>query len=165
MTIDPAAAAYGIFQVVFAEMTENLAGALFRFRQVKQPELTFKQVFRMVFNKLLKEFEDDLKPASEPSALSDSLSAVRDACAAMKSIADWRNDRIHARVRQGDGGLALYNWRTGEPLPITYEECENQITQAIKVIVILEAHVPSLVGSLNMPDLIKQLLQTPDPLD
>lgn len=46
MTLDDTAAAYGLFQVVFADLANHLAIATFRLREQKEPGLAFEEVFR-----------------------------------------------------------------------------------------------------------------------
>ncbi len=149
MLIDATAGAYGLFQVVFADLTEHLAVAVFRLRQVKAPGLTFEQIFRLEFKRILDQFKEELKQFDGKRLLEEDLHWLLAAVDQMAIIAKWRHERIHARVRPVDGGLGLYDWRTRERLPISYEECKGKIDEATKLIVTLEAHVPQLVGWLD----------------
>ena len=92
------AAAYGLFQVVFADVTDHLAVATFRLRERKESDLVFEDVFRQEFKKTLKQFRRELRQFEGRSAVSDNLYPVHEACKAMSKLAVWRNDRIHARV-------------------------------------------------------------------
>ncbi len=145
MTLSDTAAAYGLFQVVCADLIDHLAVAVFRLRISKEPWLAFETVFRQEFKRTLKEIRRELRQFEDRSSVSDSLAAVRGACKVMSKLAVWRNDRVHARVRLTEEGYALYDWRTRRRLAITRAQIEQNIQVAIKAIVDLEAHVPHLV--------------------
>jgi len=166
LRISPTAAAYGLFQVEFAHMTYHLARALVRFWQLKEPNnLVLKKVSRQPkFGRMLDEFKRELQQFDTLSSqsrnlVSRDLDALRRACDEMDALRQWRNARIHAHVQQSDDGMTLYDWETGKPLPITYEECEHNISRAIKVIVDLQAHTGGLIGyRRGMEESVKVLL-------
>jgi hypothetical protein len=60
MTLNDTAAAYGLFQVVFADIADHVAVATFRLLQRSDPGLTFENVFRQDFTKTLKQFRQEL---------------------------------------------------------------------------------------------------------
>src|ERR1700744_5809255 len=121
MNLDDAAAAYGLFQVVFADIADHVAVATFRLRELKEPELTFETVFRQEFSKMFKQFRKELRQFEGRSAVDVYLRDGREACEIISKLADWRNDRIHARVRMTDTGYPLYDWRTRKRLEISRE--------------------------------------------
>jgi hypothetical protein len=53
MNLDDTAAAYGLFQVVFADIADHIAVAAFRLRELKEPELHSKQFLGRNFRKPL----------------------------------------------------------------------------------------------------------------
>jgi hypothetical protein len=73
------------------------------------------------------------------------------------NLAAWRNSRIHAQVRRVDNGLALYDGKTKKQLSISYEECAGVIDRLIKVIMTLEAYLPSLVKSVDLDKALNDL--------
>ena len=78
MTLNDTAAAYGLFQVVFADVADHLAIATSRLREPKEPGLVFEKVFRQDFKKTLKQFQCELRQFDDRSAVSESLYAVRE---------------------------------------------------------------------------------------
>ena len=58
MTFDDTASAYGLFQVVFADVVDHLAVATFRLRERKEPSLQFEKVFRQEAKKILGQLRD-----------------------------------------------------------------------------------------------------------
>jgi hypothetical protein len=150
MKIDGTAAAYGLIQVVFADVTERLAGAVFILRRRREPNVTLEQIFRPGFKHILDEFKTELRQCEQtPLVDADDVAALQEACRQLAKLSVWRNDRIHARVRQGSDGFALYDWRTGKQLSISYEECDAIIQQLVKVIVTLEAYLPPVIRTLD----------------
>src|SRR6185503_1401275 len=139
MTFNDTAAAYGLFQVVFADMADHLAVATFRLREHRELGLSFETVFGQQFERTLKQFRQELRQFDDRSHISDRLHDLREACKTMSALAVWRNDRIHARVQMTDHGYVLYDWRTRNRLEITREQIELKINQAIKTTVDLEA--------------------------
>ncbi len=155
MNFNDTAAAYGLFQVVFADIADHVAVAAFRLRELKEPGLTFETVFEQEFSKTLKQFRRELKQFDGRSEVADYLRDVREACETISDLAVWRNDRIHARVRMIDTGYALYDWRTRERLEISRDQIEQNIHRGVKAIVALEANVQHLVHQLNLTRSLK----------
>ena len=160
MKLDDTAAAYGLFQVVFADVTAHLAIATLRLRERNEPGLAFETVFKQEFSQILKQFRHELRQLDGRSPVSESLQAVRRACETISALAVWRNDRIHARVHMEAHGYALYDWRTNRRLEISYEETTLNITRAIAAIVELEAHVPHLVHLLTWDEEFVELFRS-----
>lgn len=160
MKLNDTAAAYGLFQLVFADVTDHLAVATFRLREEREPNLAFEDVFRQEFKKTLKQFRRELRQFHGRPSVEDSLRAIGEACKIMSKLAVWRNERIHARVRLTDDGYALYVWRTRRRLVISQEEIERDIQLAIRLMVELEAHVPHLVRLLEWDEEFEALLST-----
>jgi len=147
MRFSSPAAAFGIFQLVYAEMTYKLAFALFRLRRLKEPKQTFIEVFRIPFGQMLREFKKELRQFDGSADVADELAAVRKTCCQMREIAKWRNECIHVMVRLEDDGYALYEWKTGQRLQMNLTECERRIQDAQKVIITLPDDVNHLVIS------------------
>jgi hypothetical protein len=160
MKLDDTAAAYGLFQVVFADVTDHLAVAAFRLCELKEPGLAFETVFRQELSQILKQFRRELRQFDGRSPVSDSLHAVREACEIISRLAVWRNDRIHARVRLTEHGYALYDWRTGRRLQITREQIELKINLASTAMAELEGHVQHLVHLLTWDEEFERLFST-----
>lgn len=157
MNLNDTAAAYGLFQVVFADVVDHLAVATFRLRERKESGLDFERVFNQGFKKLMEQFRQELRQFDGRASVADSLHAVREACRIISELAVWRNDRIHARVHKSEHGYALYDWRTRRRLEISTERIQRNIDLAIKAIVELEAHVPHLVHLLKWDEEFERL--------
>ena len=160
MKFNDTAAAYGLFQVVFADLTDHLAVATFRLREQREPGLTFEAVFRQELTKILRQFRDELKQFDDRSVVADNVRELRDACVIISTLSSWRNDRVHARVRLAEQGYALFDWRTGRRLDITRAQIETNIEMAIKAIVALEANVQHLVHQLKWDEEFEKLFRT-----
>lgn len=157
MILDDTAAAYGLFQVVFADLADDLAIATFRLREQKEPGLVFESVFRQEFKKTLKQFRQELDQFENRAAVANNLYAVREALKAIVNLATWRNERIHARVHMTEHGYALYNWQTRRRLEISTETIKQNIELAIKAKVELAAHAKDLIRLLNWDDEFEKL--------
>jgi len=77
MRINETAAAYGLFQVIFADVADHLAIATFHLRKQKEPDLTFQTVFKQEFKRTLKQFRRELWQFEGRPAVFDSLYALR----------------------------------------------------------------------------------------
>jgi len=63
------------------------------------------------------------------------------------ALAVWRNDRIHARVRDVGDGLALYELKTGKRLSISDKECLEILQKLTSVKFTLEVFLVDLIRS------------------
>lgn len=151
MTIDPAAAAYGLFQLAFAEVTDHIAGALFALRRRKEADLRYTNVFGLNFGRQINELEGELKRFDQYQSQSmlEHLGALREPCQRARLLADWRNKRIHVRVQRTEAGLALFDWRTRERLSISYDECAEKIDESLWIVATLKCNAPHLVDYLD----------------
>jgi len=170
MTVNDTVAWYGIFQVVFADVVEHLAKAMYDLRKEKEQDLTFNTVFEdaFKFKKLMCQFRDELRRFDKVSAqASDSLHIVRAACQTMSEVANWRNERIHCRVKiRRDGGIVLYDSRTGYPLKVNSAQITKYIHRVQRAMVDLEAEIPNLIRELKRSEdfekLHAKLAESPD---
>ena len=150
MKFDDLAAAYGLVQVVFADVTDRLASAVFELQRRRDASLNFSDIYRLEFTRLRKAFKEELKQFDGNEPIAADLKPVRDAVAELGTLGAWRNDRIHARVRSTFHGLALYDWRSGERLSINPKECTEVLEKLVKVIVTFEAHLPALFSDIDL---------------
>ncbi len=145
MKFGEAASAYGMFQVVFADIVCRVAVYTLLLRREQEPALDFNTVFRQDFKHLLNDFKRQLRRFDDGDPqLRLVLEEIRDACATASRLSKWRNDRVHARVLWSEDGYRLYDWRTGAPLQITSEQAEQMIQEGVGVIAALETSVPEL---------------------
>jgi hypothetical protein len=158
--LDQTAAAYGLFQVVYTDLTERLAFAVFELRKRNEPTLRFENVFAKQYKHLLGSFRDLLKQIDGDSFIADSVAALRAACDLMSDLGVWRNDRLHARVRMTEDGYVLYDWKTCKRLSISYEELDGRIQQAIKAAVELEVHLVRLLRSTDFEVELERTIRT-----
>jgi hypothetical protein len=155
MRPDPITSAYGFFQVVFADMADTLADAVFRLRQRTEANLKFEEVFGDTFGRLVAQFRKELGTSD-----AEDVAALRSACDSMSRLATWRNDRIHARVRMTEDGYALYDWRTRKRLQMTHEDIDHNTKEAFKTKQTIEMYVPNLIVGLDIEADIERLLST-----
>lgn len=159
MLFSDTASVYGLFQVVFADVADHLAVATFRLLKRKEPGLTVEAVFKQRVSDTLKQFRQELGQFDEGSDVSESVRNLRDASDIIAALSNWRNDRIHARVRMTEDGYALYDKRTGNRLELHRDQLEKKIEQAVKAIVTLEADVQHLVGQLKWDEEFEEMFR------
>jgi hypothetical protein len=147
--LDDTAAAYGLVQVVFAHVTDQLAYTVFELKRRKDSSVSFGEIFARNFGRLLSEFKDELRQFSDVPSVDMTLTDLGNACQELKSLSKWRNERIHARVRHLAEGLALFNGKTGERVSISYAECDEILQRLVKALVTLQTEIPRLVSSLD----------------
>jgi len=160
MRFNETAMAFGLFQVVFADVIDHLAVATFRLRERSETGLVFEDVFGQESKRLLKQFRAELNRFDCRSDVSDEVRELRESCEIISRLRVWRNDRIHARIRMTEGGYALYDWRTRCRLDISCKEIETNIELAVKAIVTLEANVQYLFRELNWDEEFEELFST-----
>ncbi len=144
MVFNETAAAYGLFQVVFAEMHGHLAAATFHLRRRHERSLQYEKVHGQPFQQTLREFRQQLCQLSDSNGLFPEVEMLRKACDSIDCLAQWRNERVHARVRRTEEGLELYAQRrnnpgTGQRLEMSKEFFEELIRKAIEVTVTFQA--------------------------
>jgi hypothetical protein len=158
MVVTDTAAAYGLFQLVFADVTKYLAIATFRLRQRHEPQLTFEDVFRQRVSETRKQLWRELSRFDDRPTVSAELTEMREACEAISKIESWRNSRVHALVEWTDEGYALYDWHTHRRLEVTLEQIEEQIELANRAGMSLRIHTPAFESQLNWDEELDKLL-------
>ena len=119
MKLDENAAAFGLFQLAFANLTQQLAMAVFYLRRLNEPDLKFEKVFKMEISRLHDSLLEQLLQFDSQQCLDMDLQHLRHRCRQIAVLATWRNDRAHPRVRFDNHGISIFNWRTGQRLPST----------------------------------------------
>src|SRR4051812_25489948 len=119
MNVDENAAAYGSFVVHFTWLTDRLAAAVFYLQVRTNPSLCFRKVIIDGFGPNHQKFKNELQKF--PDSLHKQMGLQ--VCTEMRELADWRNERIHARIDFDPAAktLALYSWRTRLRLPMNSE--------------------------------------------
>jgi len=158
MKMDTTASAYGLLQIVFANMTYELARALFGLRAHRDPQFKFEDV-PWQFGKILKELKAELDLMEADSDEKDSVAELRRLCRIAAEPAPWRHSRTHARVVQVEDGLALFDWTTGKRLSISAAECEEKIQLAFQVVCNVPAHSAYLLRELDTKQAIDEFFQ------
>jgi hypothetical protein len=149
MSPDATACAFGLFQVAFAEMVETLALAVYELKRQRDNSLTIVRLPNLFKPKrLLEDLKDELKQFDEYDSQGQYVEEVRRACGAAKEVLNWRNPRIHCRIRRTDTGVSLQSW-DGKPLSLTAADCWSYINRAHLASSTLQAYVSQLVGSLE----------------
>jgi len=160
MVFNETAAAYGLFQVVFAEMHEYLAAATYHLRRRNEQSLQYEKVHRQGFEKTLKQFRKQLCQLSDSGGVAEGIEALKKACDSMACLAQWRNERVHARVLRTEEGLELYaplrdNPGKAQRLEMSKGFFEERIREAIKVTVTFQA--AHLISQIRMKEEIDRL--------
>src|SRR5215467_8967699 len=106
MHFDATASAYGLIQVVYADVTDHLAAAVVILRKRTDRDADFKRIFGSGFERILDAFKSELRQLAAAKPVTDDVTALIEVC----RLAKWRNDRIHARVREFADGWTLYDW-------------------------------------------------------
>jgi hypothetical protein len=158
MRLDENAAAFGLFHLAFANLTQQLAVAVFFLRRLNEPDLKFEKVFRIEFSRLREALLTQLTQFDDQQGLDMDLQYLRHRCDQMAALANWRNDRAHPRVQFDEHGMAIYNWRTGQRLSINVEECVQQIEMAVACAVDLDHFVGSIIRTLESQKEMEALL-------
>jgi hypothetical protein len=148
MNLDENAAAFGLFHLMFANLTQQLAAALFYIRRLKEPDLKFEDVFKLKFSRLLKEFEKELKQLDGGSHDME-LQALRPVCERIKDLGDWRNARAHPRVQIDEHGITIYDWRTRKQLIMDRDETLLKIERTHWLTIALEQNAGILLRHLK----------------
>lgn len=165
---DNTAAAWGLFQVRFAFLVQELASAVFYLRRRREPTLQFAQVFKKSLDQLIDALSDEFDfIVAQGHALIEIDETRAITIPQIRALKDWRDPRIHARVTF-EGGIALYNWRTGKQLDMTAHECDKKCDLAISLAVQVAGSVRSMLTHLKADETlvseIRTLLDSPDPL-
>ena len=148
MKIDPTASAYGLFQVLFADVADHIAGAIFELQKRQGKSVTLQEISHRGFKGLLREFRQELRNFKANGDLATELKALCAVCRRANALRIWRNARIHARVRRVDDGLALFD-ENGMRLSISLVECEKMIDEALWIITNIDEHLQPLIDDLK----------------
>jgi hypothetical protein len=158
MELDENVAAFGLFQLSFANLTQQLAASVFYIRRLKEPDLKFEMVFKCQFSELRKALKRELKRFNGQSLTEMDVQSLRHACATVGGLLKWRNARAHPRVQLDDNGITIYDWRTRKQLTINRDECVEKIHEAIKFTVLFEQHTGSLLRQLESKKRVAEML-------
>lgn len=164
---DPTSAAWGLFQVRFAFLVQELATAVFYLRRRREPRIQFGQIFRKSPDQLLAALAYELNHVTGEGHTAPEIEEIRALGPEIEELKGWRDPRIHARV-DFEQGIALYDWRTRKQLEMTALECDKRSDLAVSVAVRLAGGVRSLLNYLKADEsLVSEigiLLDPPDRL-
>lgn len=164
MQPDPTAAAWGLFQVRFAFLIQELATAVYYLRRRREPKIQFGQIFKKTPDQLLTALEDELDQIADEGHAE--IPELREAvCPEIRKIKGWRDPRIHARVDL-ENGITLYDWKTRKQLRMTAPECCEMSDLAFSVALKSGGLVRSLLNDLKADEtLVSELTILLDPPD
>ena len=151
LQIDKDAAAFGLFQLVYAALDERLGGAVLDLARANGERCSESEVRSKAFGKkveVLKEAIKPLKSVGRRDLLSQDLAEMAKAFQKIGEVQRWRKDRAHARVVFASN-LVLVDEK-GKPLPITYGDCVKQIEKARDAIIALEVNTRNLATYLQV---------------
>ena len=136
---DPISSAWGLFQVRYAFLVQELATAVFYLRRRREPKIQFTQIFKK---------------------------EIRALCPEIRSLKNWRDPRIHARVEFSEHGIALYDWKTRKQLEMNAPDCNSKCDLAVSLALRLAGIVRSLLHDLKADEnLVSAIKFLPDPPD
>lgn len=159
MKLDETTAAFGLFHLAFANLTEQLASAVFCIRRIKEPNVKFEEIFKLKFSNLCKALMAELNKFDGRQSIDMDVQYVRHFCAKARDLSAWRNERVHARVQIDEGVITIYNSRTGKQLTLNRDECLAKIEEAIGFALALDQNVASLLGHLKSDQDIDEMLR------
>ena len=159
MNLDEAAAAFGLFHLAFASLTQQLAAAVFYIRRIREPNLQFEDVFNRKFSKLREDLKDELSQSDGRSSTDRERQCLERLCAEMGDLATWRNARGHPRVQIDDNGITIYDWRTRKELNINRDKCVKKINEALYLTAMLDQSVGGLLRELDEDRTIDQIFE------
>jgi hypothetical protein len=151
--------------VRFAYLVQQLAVAVFNLRRRREPNLKFDDIFKKGLDQLLEGLEYELTqippeeglpqiPEKELSGIPKAarermeVQVLRSLAVQIKNLTAWRNPRIHARV-DFEHGIALYDWRTKNPLEMTASDCDQKSERAFQLAQKLDDSTGSLLRELK----------------
>jgi hypothetical protein len=122
MAYDETAAAWGLF-IHFTWLADQVAGAVFHLGQGSSAA-EFGALVGPTFGPNLADLEKELGRFHDTREAQIGLEHCRE----MRTISEWRNERINARVEIEGAGNAfkLYSWRTRLRLTINAEEIQEK---------------------------------------
>jgi hypothetical protein len=134
MVIDQTAAAYGIFQIAFAEADEHLRTLLCHLYCPEKPETALDRVPWNLAD-VVKTLRKELRVfKGRGASIQEYAVKVTEACSRMKGLSNWRNDRLHAHVRRADNGAyVLVDKNTNEALSMKIVEITDNIDCALNI--------------------------------
>jgi hypothetical protein len=147
--LDDNAAAFGLFQLTYADVEQQFATAVFFIRRIKEPGLKFEDVFKLPLSELRKSLKNELKQFEGQSSHEMELHDLRNACTKAEALANWRNPRAHPRVRVDENGITIYDWRTLKPLTINRDECIEKIEEAAGITASVAFNVGQILRELE----------------
>ncbi len=166
MKLDETAAAFGLFHLAFANLTQQLATAVFYIRRIKEPDLKFEKVFKQEFSKLRQTLLEELDQFDNQSTTEVDVQYLRHICDQLTIFSKWRNDRAHPRVQVDENGLRIYDWRTGKLLSINTYESIEKIQEAVSFTIGLEYNVGSLLNHIDsgkkLDEMLEEIFKTVD---
>lgn len=120
MTVDEAAASYGLFQVAYAALDQGITDSLVSFLRSGNEKLAVVLVAPLPFGRRLGELERLAKALEQES---EYVHGLRTALNLARDVSQWRNARVHARVEFQDGIRPVLVSKDGSPLQIEAEIC------------------------------------------
>src|SRR5215510_787178 len=96
-----------LFQVAFAEMVETLALVVYELKKQRDNSLTIVGLPNLRKpGLLLDDLKNELRHFAEYDSQEPYVEEVRHACGEAKEILNWRNPRIHCRIRRTETGVS-----------------------------------------------------------
>jgi hypothetical protein len=163
MQPDQTAAAYGLFQVAYGYLTQQLAGAVFYLRRRNEPKLQFPQVFKKTPEQLLDALRSELARIEENVQregrhAEPEIDELRQVCLEVELLKNWRDARVHSRVQIDDTGIAIFDWRTRRQLTMSEQECTERRECALSLALRLDMYAGQILREAQVRAKIDELI-------
>jgi hypothetical protein len=158
MRLDENAAAFGLFHLAYANLTQALARAVWLIKRVSEPSVQFERVFSLTFSQLLKALREQLEKHGGSASADPNVQSLLDVGTKIEVLAAWRNARAHPLVQIDHNGITLYDWRTRKPLSVGLGECMEKIQQSIGFGCELDSYAGGFVGSVRSDKVLHEMI-------
>ena len=147
MVIDETAAAYGLFQIAFAEADEHFRALLSHLICPENPENAMDRVPWNLAD-VIKTLRKELGVfKGRGASIEEFADKVKEACSRMKLLSKWRNVRIHSHIRRSNNGAyVLVDKTTDKALSMNVTEITDKIDCAISITTTVIAYSTHLLG-------------------
>lgn len=151
---------WGHFQFAFALLSTQINDTLYLLLKARRREAALEAINRRSFGRNVQAILELLKEG--PMAPQEETPRIIKALEVARSVADWRNDRIHALLRSDETGTSLCKVTKGDKgirLGFDLGECEEMHNMAIAASMRLKAYGNTLASHFDSHNMMLQKLE------
>jgi hypothetical protein len=145
LRIDSPMAAYGVFQIAFANLDTQVSRCLVDLCRCQKAKLAFSAFRRKPISERLRLLQRAVSHLRDEPSFNQEVGDLKEACELAESLSKWRNQRIHAEVRFIENQPVLLD-ESGKLLDIDLEACVEKTREAVRAKVGMQAAIPSFVA-------------------